>query len=93
MIAHFEDCTYVNVKPAGVSLCFDGAPNPIALTPTRPRTRTRTRTLALALTLTRRAAGRRALPSVHPSLRGRRGWVQPWSDPTYPLRYTRPTPS
>jgi len=23
--SHFDDCTYVNAKPAGVSLCFDGA--------------------------------------------------------------------
>ena len=24
--SHFDDCTYVNAKPAGVSLCFDGPP-------------------------------------------------------------------
>ena len=24
--SHFDDCTFVNAKPAGVSLCFDGAP-------------------------------------------------------------------
>ena len=55
-------------------------------------TPTPTLALALALTLTRRAAGRRALPRVHPSLRGRRGWVSPWSDPTYPLRYSHLPP-
>ena len=27
--SHFDDCTYVNAKPAGVSLCFDG-PTPAA---------------------------------------------------------------
>ena len=27
--SHLDDCTYVNAKPAGVSLCFDG-PLPVA---------------------------------------------------------------